>query len=98
MDCMHAPGRGLSQLVLPYHCSVPTLLKLTSDDVKKKIYKQAKRGLTPSQTVVILRDSHGVAQVRFVTDNKILRIPKSKGLTPDLPEDLYHLIKKAVAV
>lgn len=49
-------------------------------------------------TGVILRDSHGVAQVRFVTGNKILRILKSKGLAPDLPEDLYHLIKKAVAV
>ncbi|CAJ0935793.1 unnamed protein product [Ranitomeya imitator] len=48
-------------------------------------------------TGVILRDSHGVAQVRFVTGNKILRILKSKGLAPDLPEDLYHLIKKAVA-
>uniref|UniRef100_A0A8C8JXY8 40S ribosomal protein S13 n=1 Tax=Oncorhynchus tshawytscha TaxID=74940 RepID=A0A8C8JXY8_ONCTS len=47
---------------------------------------------------VILRDSHGVAQVRFVTGNKILRILKTKGLAPDLPEDLYHLIKKAVAV
>lgn len=51
-----------------------------------------------SVTGVILRDSHGVAQVRFVTGNKILRILKSKGLAPDLPEDLYHLIKKAVAV
>lgn len=39
-----------------------------------------------------------MAQVRFVTGNKILRILKSKGLAPDLPEDLYHLIKKAVAV
>ncbi|CAO2617202.1 40S ribosomal protein S13 [Lemmus lemmus] len=61
--------------------------RLTSDDVKEQIYKLAKKG-----------DSHGVAQVRFVTGNKILRILKSKGLAPDLPEDLYHLIKKAVAV
>ena len=28
---------------------------------------------------VILRDSHGVAQVRYVTGNKILRILKAKG-------------------
>uniref|UniRef100_A0A3P9IGA0 40S ribosomal protein S13 n=1 Tax=Oryzias latipes TaxID=8090 RepID=A0A3P9IGA0_ORYLA len=42
--------------------------------------------------------SHGVAQVHFVTGNKILRTLRSKGLAPDLPEDLYHLIKKAVAV
>jgi len=47
---------------------------------------------------VILRDSHGVAQVRFRTGNKILRIVKSMGLAPDLPEDLYYMIKKAVAV
>ena len=47
---------------------------------------------------VILRDSHGVAQVRFVTGNKILRILKKKGLAPSIPEDLYHLIKKAVAI
>lgn len=47
---------------------------------------------------IILRDSHGVAQVRFVSGNKILRIMKSVGLKPDLPEDLYYLIKKAVAI
>ena len=28
---------------------------------------------------VILRDSHGVAQVKLITGNKILRILKSKG-------------------
>jgi small subunit ribosomal protein S13e len=39
-----------------------------------------------------------VAQVRFVTGNKILRILKKKGMAPDLPEDLYHLIKKAVNI
>lgn len=47
---------------------------------------------------VILRDSHGVAQVRFLSGNKILRIMKSMGIAPDLPEDLYYLIKKAVAI
>ncbi|XP_023072629.1 40S ribosomal protein S13-like [Piliocolobus tephrosceles] len=97
MGRMHAPGKGLSQSALPYQRSLPTWLKLISD-VKEQIYKLAKKGLTPSQIGVILRDSHGVAQVRFVTGNKILRILKSKGLAPDLPEDLYHLIKKAVAV
>merc|ERR1711920_1063777 len=75
-----------------------TWLKLSSDDVKEQIYKLSKKGLTPSQIGVILRDSHGVAQVRYITGNQILRILKAKGLAPDLPEDLYHLIKKAVAM
>merc|ERR1739845_62604 len=62
------------------------------------IYKLAKKGLTPSQIGVILRDSHGVAQVRFITGNKILRILKGKGMAPQLPEDMYYLIKKAVSI
>ena len=49
-------------------------------------------------TGVILRDSHGVAQVRFVTGSKILRILKAKSLAPAIPEDLYHLVKKAVSI
>ena len=98
MGRMHAPGKGISQSALPYRRSVPTWLKLTSDEVKEQIFKLAKKGMTPSQIGVILRDSHGVAQVRFVTGNKILRVLKAKGLAPDLPEDVYHLIKKAVAM
>ena len=95
---MHNPGKGISQSALPYRRSVPTWLKLTSDETKDQIYKLARKGLTPSQIGVILRDSHGVAQVRFVTGNKILRILKAKGLAPEIPEDLYHLIKKAVSI
>merc|ERR1711977_558956 len=53
---------------------------------------------TPSQIGVILRDSHGIAQVCHVTGSKILRILKKKGLAPEIPEDLYCLIKKVVSV
>ncbi|KAI4501087.1 hypothetical protein M0802_003890 [Mischocyttarus mexicanus] len=98
MGRMHAPGKGISQSALPYRRSVPTWLKLTPEDCKELIFKLAKKGYTPSQIGVILRDSHGVAQVRFRTGNKILRIVKSMGLAPDLPEDLYHLIKRAVGI
>merc|ERR1711890_39218 len=56
---MHAPGKGISQSALPYRRSVPNWLKLTSDEVKEQIFKLAKKGLTPSQIGVILRDSHG---------------------------------------
>lgn len=54
--------------------------------------------MLPSQIGVVLRDSHGVTQVNAVTGSKILRILKSQGLAPDIPEDLYHLIKKAVSM
>merc|ERR1712216_975965 len=62
------------------------------------VCKLAKKGLTPSQIGVILRDSNGVAQVKSVTGSKILRLLKKNGLAPELPEDLYFLIKKAVSM
>jgi len=36
--------------------------------------------------------------VKNITGNKILRILKTNGLGPSIPEDMYHLIKKAVSV
>ncbi|KAJ3076777.1 ribosomal 40S subunit protein S13 [Podochytrium sp. JEL0797] len=98
MGRMHAPGKGISSSALPYRRTPASWVKTTPDEVVESICKLAKKGLAPSQIGVILRDSHGVAQVRFVTGNKILRILKSNGLGPEIPEDLYHLIKKAVAV
>ncbi|OZC06288.1 ribosomal S13/S15 domain protein, partial [Onchocerca flexuosa] len=92
MGRMHNPGKGISQSALPYRRSVPTWLKLSSEEVQEQITRLAKKGLRPSQIGVILRDSHGVAQVRRVTGNKIVRILKSKGMAPEIPEDLYHLI------
>lgn len=52
--------------------------------------------MTPSQIGVILRDAHGVTQPKVVTGNKVLRILRSHGLAPELPEDLYFMIRKAV--
>ncbi|KAF8049084.1 hypothetical protein Bca4012_035216 [Brassica carinata] len=98
MGRMHSRGKGISASALPYKRSPPAWLKTTALDVDESICKFAKKGLTPSQIGVILRDSHGIPQVKSVTGNKILRILKAHGLAPEIPEDLYHLIKKAVAI
>ena len=47
--------------------------------------RSAKKGTTPSQIGVLLRDNHGVAQVNSVTNSKILRILKGQGLAPRPP-------------
>ena len=90
--------KGISKSALPYRRTPPSWLKVTAEEIIDHITKLAKKGLTPSQIGVILRDSHGVAQVAHVTGSKILRILKKKGFAPEIPEDLYCLIKKAVAV
>jgi small subunit ribosomal protein S13e len=98
MGRMHTSGKGMSDSALPYRRSSPSWFKTTSSEVREQIVKLAKKGLTPSQIGVVLRDIHCVAQVKNVTGAKILRILKTRGLAPELPEDLYHLIKKAVSV
>jgi len=79
MGRMHAPGKGIASSALPYKRTPPSWLKTSSEEVVEQICKLAKKGSTPSQIGVILRDSQGIAQVKAVTGNKILRILKSNG-------------------
>ncbi|KAJ8105429.1 hypothetical protein ONZ43_g7431 [Nemania bipapillata] len=106
MGRLHSGGKGISASALPYSRAPPSWSKATPAQVEDNILKLARKGATPSQIGVVLRDSHGIAQVKAVTGNKILRIlkfvlpllPYAKRLAPELPEDLYMLIKKAVSV
>ena len=91
-------GHGISASALPYSRRVPKHNVLTPSDVIDLIVRFAKKGFTESQIGVILRDQYGIPQVRFLTGKKIHRILKKKGVAPKIPEDLYHLIKKAVAM
>ena len=98
MGRQYGPGKGISSSAIPYRRSSPSWLKTTADQVNLQICQLAKRGLTPSQIGVILRDSHGIGRVKSVSGNKIYRILKANGLAPTIPEDLYHLVKKAVSL
>ncbi|KAB5532366.1 hypothetical protein DKX38_019036 [Salix brachista] len=130
MGRMHSRGKGISASALPYKRTPPNWLKISAQDVDDNICKFAKKGLTPSQIGVILRDSHAdmcVENFVFLKMDKIQIVDgkcKQKGsvelnallterlelnpcccgytlmlgLAPEIPEDLYHLIKKAVAI
>lgn len=87
MGRMHSAGKGMSKSARPYKRTPPSWLKVSSADVEDHICKFAKKGLTPSQIGVILRDSHGIAQVKSVTGSKVLRLLKKNGasLSMELP-------------
>ena len=91
-------GKGVARRCLPYRRTPPSWLEVSVDDLCDQIVKLAKKGLHPSQIGVLLRDQHGIPQVKSVTGSKILRVLKKNGLAPEIPEDLYHLIKKAVSM
>jgi hypothetical protein len=56
-------SKGISSSALPYKRTPPSWLKATPEEVEDNVCKLAKKGLTPSQIGVYLRDSSGVAQV-----------------------------------
>lgn len=69
----------MSARALPYKSSPPAWLKTSAADIEDQICKLAKKGLTPSQIGVILRDGQGIPQVSSVTGHKILRLLKKNG-------------------
>ena len=80
MGRMHSSGKGIASSAIPYRRTPASWCKTSSFEVKDLVCKLARKGLTPSSIGVVLRDSHGIGQTRFVTGNKILRILKSTGM------------------
>ena len=58
--------------------------------------KLAKKGMTPSQIGVVLRDQHGVTQVKAVNGSSVLRI--LKGLVRPLPSPAILVVREAKSV
>ncbi len=65
-------------------------------DIEEIIAGMVKRGYSSARIGLELRDRYGVPSARMVTKDKISRTMKKQGTYPDIPEDLYSLIKRAV--
>ena len=78
MGRLHSNGKGISSSALPYVRSAPQWVKASPEDVIEQISRLARKGMTPSQIGVLLRDTMGIPQVKSVTGNSVLRILKSK--------------------
>ena len=98
MARMYGGGKGISKSSMPYKKAPPRWLTIDSAEVSRHIENLAKKGFKPSQIGVILRDNYAIPQSRLITGAKILRILKKKGIAPEIPEDLYYLMKRAVGM
>jgi small subunit ribosomal protein S15 len=63
--------------------------------IEETIIELAKKGFTPSQIGLILRDEYKI-YVKKDLNVKIGKILQKHGLQPQIPEDLMFLLKKAV--
>jgi small subunit ribosomal protein S13e len=98
MGRMYGRGKGISKSSIPYKKKAPRWLNIDSGELVKQMEQLAKKGYKPSQIGVILRDNYAIPQSRLITGAKILRLLKKKGLAPQIPEDLYHLMRRAVSI
>ena len=57
-------SKGISDSAIPYKRTAPSWLRTTATEVEEHVCRLAKKGLTPSQIGVNLRDSLGIAQAR----------------------------------
>ena len=67
MGRLHSSGKGISSATVPYSRTPPAWLKASPDQISDQICKLARKGAAPSQIGVVLRDAHGVAQVKTIT-------------------------------
>jgi len=98
MGRMYGRGKGMAKSSIPYKNKPPRWFTVDFNEVVRQIEALAKKGYKPSQIGVILRDNFAIPQSRLITGAKILRVLKKKGLAPEIPEDLYHLMKRAVSI
>lgn len=96
MARMYGKAKGRSGSLQPWRRKAPSWVKISPAETEQHICRMAKKGFTVSKIGTVLRDTMGVPKVQAVCGQKLLRVLKKNGLAPEIPEDLYHLIKKAV--
>ncbi len=93
MARMHARRKGKSGSKKPLES------KIKIEDPKKVedlVIKLRKQGLSTSMIGMVLRDTYGIPSVKLATGKKILKILEEHNLSPEYPEDLLNVMKRAV--
>ncbi|MCD6557580.1 MAG: 30S ribosomal protein S15 [Candidatus Latescibacterota bacterium] len=69
----------------------------SKEEIEKLIIKLAKEGYQSSQIGMILRDQYGIPDVREF-GLRITKVMKRHNLLKEIPEDMFNLMKKAIAL
>ncbi len=97
MQCK-GKGKGISSTVTPFKRRCSKWVSHTPKTISDLIVTLAKKGMSPSQIGVFIRDKEAVPSIKLLTGQKIVRLLKKNGCAPEIPEDIYCLIKKAVNI
>ncbi|MDI3483788.1 MAG: small subunit ribosomal protein [Methanobacteriaceae archaeon] len=76
----------------------PDWVEYSNEEIEELIIKLYKEGNPPSKIGIILRDQHGIPNVKSITGMKITEILEKHEIKLEYPEDLINLMKKAVNI
>lgn len=96
MSRVHSKSRGSSRSRAPAREDVPDWQTLEKGEIKDLVVRLAREGKTAAFIGLVLRDQHGVPNVRLATGQTMTDILAEANLTPQIPEDLQNLMKRAV--
>lgn len=74
----------------------PDWIDMSQEEIEEIIIELSEKGNSPSEIGVILRDRYGVPSVNEMVGKNILEILEEHDETPDIPEELMNLMRKAV--
>ncbi len=70
----------------------------SAEEIVETIKGLANEGVSKSEIGMILRDQHGIPNIKAITGKTIRDIFEEYGFKEELPEDLLNLIKKSVTL
>lgn len=96
MSRIHSGRKGRSGSDRPYPAVPPTWPIPESSEITDQAVQLAKGGLSAAQVGTALRDTYGVPSVRLATGQRLVPLLASRGVKPELPEDLAALLRRVV--
>ncbi|WP_276258441.1 30S ribosomal protein S15 [Haloglomus litoreum] len=100
MARMHTRRRGSSGSDKPATDEPPEWSDVDADAVEDRVVELAEQGHDPSQIGMKLRDEGvqgtPIPDVKLATDKKVTEILEENDASPEVPEDLYNLLERAV--
>ena len=98
MARIHARRKGKSGSTHPIRKNHPEWSALNPRETEARILELAKQEKSASQIGMILRDQYAVPDVKIATGKNISKILESNKMTPEIPEDLQNLIRRALRI
>ena len=93
---MHSKGKGSSGSSKPHSKDPPEWSNSDKEEIEELIVQLSDEGHTNASIGTMLRDKHGVPDVRLVTGVRISQTLNRLGKSSGLPEDLMSLMRRAL--